>query len=377
MEEKYRIGRHEFNSREEWKNALRDLKTIESVVDQLDIENPKDVLVIYNMIRDGKITFVSELGAAFFCDISDRVANNTQDLLRENRKRDAELKEQEIQKKAEQSQKSSLFKTVGIICFVLAGICLAFYLYSVYSEKSAARKLEQIQEQKNISQAVDWYMARVKAKQETGTETESEEQPAEETVEEPTVLAEYSSLYARYPDLIGWIRIEDSQIDLPVMQTVDNDYYLHYNIDGEEDINGTLFLDYRADIRKPSTNLIIYGHNMKSGAMFGGLKQYLEESYTTQHDRIQFDTIYEKQEYQIIAVCLSQVGYQDDENERYYNFIDAENTDSFYAFLENVRKCAVYDKTQDVTESDHLMTLSTCNSYIEDGRLFIVAKKIQ
>ncbi len=114
---------------------------------------------------------------------------------------------------------------------------------------------------------------------------------------------------------------------------------------------------------------------MKSGAMFGGLKQYLEEDYFLTHDKIQFDTIYEKQTYQVIAVCLSDVG--EEGSYRYYNFIEAESDEDFHAFLSNVRNCAVYDKTQDVTKSDSLLTLSTCNSYVEDGRLFLVAKKIQ
>lgn len=191
------------------------------------------------------------------------------------------------------------------------------------------------------------------------------------------VLPEYSTLHAQYPDLAGWLRIDGTQIDLPVMQAADNDYYLHSNIDGAEDINGTLFLDYRADAVKPSTNLIIYGHNMRSGAMFGGLKQYLDEAYVAEHEMIQFDTIYEKQTYQVIAVCLSEVGYQDEGQYKYYNFIEAESNEDFNAFLGTIRKCAVYDKTQDVTESDSLLTLSTCNSYVEDGRLFVVAKKIQ
>ena len=159
------------------------------------------------------------------------------------------------------------------------------------------------------------------------------------------------------------------------MQTTDNAYYLDKNIDGAEDVNGTLFMDCRNDFTKPGTNLIIYGHNMKSGAMFGGLKQYLDEDYLSAHDRIQFDTIYEKQNYRIVAVCLSDVGSEG--AYRYYNYIEAQSDEDFAAFLENVRNCAVYDRTQDVMRSDSLLTLSTCNNYVEDGRLFIVAKKIQ
>lgn len=389
MEEKYRIGKHEFSSREEWENALKDLKKIETIVDQADIDNPKEVLRIYNLVRDGRITFSSKLGTAFFCDISDRVAQNSQKLLMEAKKQEVHPQENSVVKQQE-SKQSRVFKMAGIVCIALAVICFLFYGFSIYRERKATRRLEEVQEQKSISQAVNWYIERIRAKEEAAdqvaaqeiavekeTNQQAEANPETETKAEPEILPEYTALCAQYPNLVGWLHIDDTQIDLPVMQTTDNEYYLHNNIDGNEDINGTLFMDCRDDIKTPSTNLIIYGHNMKSGAMFGGLKQYLEESYVLGHDTIRFDTIYEKQTYQIIAVCLSEVGYQDDETYRYYNFIEAESEEDFNAFLESVRKCAVYDKTQDVTESDRLLTLSTCNSYVEDGRLFVVAKKIQ
>lgn len=269
---------------------------------------------------------------------------------------------------------------------VLACICFLLYGYSEYSERKATRKLEEIQQQKNITQAVNWYMERLREKQKEEAlaqeiPSEVEDIPETENVseeeQEPEILQEYATMHKQYPHMIGWLHVADTQIDLPVMQTTDNDYYLHKNIDGAEDINGTLFMDYRDDISKPSTNLIIYGHNMKSGEMFGGLKQYLETSYASRHDKIQFDTIYEKQSYQLIAVCLSKVGYQDDDVTHYYDFIDAESAEDFQTFLKNVRESAVYDNTQDVTEGDKFLTLSTCNSYVEDGRLFLVAKKIQ
>lgn len=379
MAEKYRIGRHEFDSREEWENALSDLKKIRSIVERADLDNPKHVLAIYNLLREGNVTFSSELGDAFFCDISDRVAQNSQDMMK------AQGKGGMTQGGAGTKQ-SKIFKIIGIGCMVLACICFLLYGYSEYSERKATRKLEEIQQQKNITQAVNWYMERLREKQKEEAlaqeiPSEVEDIPETENVseeeQEPEILQEYATMHKQYPHMIGWLHVADTQIDLPVMQTTDNDYYLHKNIDGAEDINGTLFMDYRDDISKPSTNLIIYGHNMKSGEMFGGLKQYLETSYASRHDKIQFDTIYEKQSYQLIAVCLSKVGYQDDDVTHYYDFIDAESAEDFQTFLKNVRESAVYDNTQDVTEGDKFLTLSTCNSYVEDGRLFLVAKKIQ
>lgn len=390
MEEIYRLGKHEFATREEWEGAKRDLEKIETIVEHLDIDDPEVAEGIYHYIREGKVEFESKLGTAFFCDISDRVAQNFEYKLEKTkkserhrlRKEKKEAEEEQKKLKDKERQQSQMFKFLGISCVVLAVLCISFYGFSVYRERRATRKLEEVQQQRNISQALDWYADRIRNGANTGgdnaPETSGNEQksePEQETERKLEVLPEYSIIKKQYPDFVGWIYINDTQIDLPVMQTTDNAYYLDKDANGMEDVNGTLFLDCRDDFVKPSTNLIIYGHNMKSGAMFGGLKQYLEESYLSAHDRIEFDTIYEKQTYQIVAVCLSDVG--DEGAYRYYNFIEAESDEDFNAFLTNIRSCAVYDRTQDVTKSDKLLTLSTCNNYVEDGRLFVVAKKLQ
>lgn len=385
MEEVYRIGNYEFATREEWEGAKRDLEMIEAILNRLDLDRSEDVWTVYDLIHDGKIEFESPLGTAFFCDISDRAAQNYKHKLRPGRQEwTKEWNEQRkllgqdnptLYKTMDQLQQlretrqSRMFKFLGLSCAALALICIMFYSHSVYLENQAAKKLEEIQQQKHVYQEVDWYEERMRNAQ-------ASEVPIEETVI-PEVLPEFAAMYGQYPNLAGWIRIPDTKVDLPVMKTTDNDYYLHRNIDGAEDINGTLFLDCRADIIKPSTNLIIYGHNMKSGEMFGGLKKYLEEPYLLEHSMIQFDTIYAKNTYQIIAVCLTDVGAQTEESYRYYNFINAANEEEFSAFLENIKSCAVYDNLQGVTMNDNLLTLSTCNSYVEDGRLFLVAKKIQ
>lgn len=380
MEETYRLGKHEFATREEWEAAKRDLEKIETIVNHLDIDDPEIAKDIYHFVREGKVTFESKLGTIFFCDISDRVAQNFEYKLKRNKKQQKQRREMEQQKedrqKLKETQQSAMFKFLGIACVVLSLICILFYGISIFRERSATKKLEEVQQQKNISQALDWYADRIRRETEESQTNVQQAEPAETETEKPLeVLPEYTSMHNQYPQLAGWIYIQDTMVDLPVMQTTDNAYYLDKNIDGAKDVNGTLFMDCRNDFTKPGTNLIIYGHNMKSGAMFGGLKQYLDEDYLSAHDRIQFDTIYEKQNYRIVAVCLSDVGGEG--AYRYYNYIEAESDEDFAAFLENVRNCAVYDRTQDVTKSDSLLTLSTCNNYVEDGRLFILAKKIQ
>ena len=117
-------------------------------------------------------------------------------------------------------------------------------------------------------------------------QTERENEPP------PPVLPEYEAIVAQHSDFAGWITIDGTKIDYPVMLTPnDGDYYLKRNVNGEDDINGTLFMDPRTDLVQRSTNIIIYGHNMKSGAMFGSLKKYLDEDTggsTRRSDLIQF-----------------------------------------------------------------------------------------
>lgn len=387
--EKYKIGRHEFDSKEEWENALDDLKKIKYLVEQFDIEDPEDTLVLYQMLRKSEIVFHSELGDAFFCDISDRVADNSMEMIKQGVEAKKKILEglemagihfselPEIKTpKIFPVKKENIFKFTGIICVVLAIVCVSVYGLSVYAENRATRKLEEVQDLKNASQGVDWYTQRSQQGEvqvADGSDARSAEQDPSGNLK---ILPEYEALHSQYPDLIGWLKIEGTAIDLPVMQTGD-DYYLNHNMEGEEDINGTLFMDYRDNVFTPSKNLLIYGHNMRSGSMFGSLKQYLDDGFIAKHKQIQFDTIYEKGTYEVLAVCLTKVGYQDEEGYRYYNFIDPQTTEEFQAYFDSIRECALYDNTQAASESDYFLTLSTCNSYVEDGRLFIVAKKIQ
>ena len=137
-------------------------------------------------------------------------------------------------------------------------------------------------------------------------------------------------------------------------------------------------MDYRNDFVDRDTNIIIYGHNMKSGAMFGSLKKYLDKGYLEKHSKIRFDTIYERGTYEVIGAFLSEVSYQDEYAFRYYNFLNANNESEFEAFCVNVMQLDALKKgTLDAKYGDQLLTLSTCNSYTDEGRMFIIAKRIK
>ena len=135
-------------------------------------------------------------------------------------------------------------------------------------------------------------------------------------------------------------------------------------------------MDMRNNVIDRDDNLMIYGHNMKSGMMFGSLGEYLDETYWKNHKRIQFHTLYDREEYDIIAVCLAKVEYQDEDVFRYYDFLNAEDEAAFAEYKRNIEELKVFQDELDMNYGDKLITLSTCNYYIEDGRLFLIAKKV-
>ena len=161
------------------------------------------------------------------------------------------------------------------------------------------------------------------------------------------------------------------------MQTGDNEYYLDHNFNQEYDKNGSLFLDYNCNIYPRSTNLIIYGHHMKSGQMFGQLQKYAKESYGEKHSIIRFDSIYEEAEYQVMYVFRSQVYNEDEFVFKYYQFIDANSEEEFNSYMEEMAGLSLYDTGVTASYGDSLLTLSTCDNSQTDGRFVVVAKRIK
>lgn len=193
---------------------------------------------------------------------------------------------------------------------------------------------------------------------------------------ELTVLKEYETLYSKNKRLIGWLEIDDTSIDYPVMQTTNNEYYLDHNYNQEYDKNGSLFLDADCDVVHRSTNLIIYGHHMKSGKMFGNLNKYSSESYYKEHSTIRFDTIYEKGTYEVMYVFRSRIYNEDEIVFKYYQFIDAASEQEFNSNMQEMAALSLYDTGVTASYGDELLTLSTCDNSEEDGRFVVVAKRI-
>lgn len=206
----------------------------------------------------------------------------------------------------------------------------------------------------------------------------------------PTILPEYIDLYQQNSDLIGWLSIEDTVIDYPVMQCIsDENYYLTYDFYREENKNGCLILDndsvagvgtrrqnYENGTR-PSTNLMIHGHTMKSGQMFGSLKLYEDKEYGMAHSTICFDSLYERREYELIAVFYSQVFYENEDVFKYYRFFQADTQEAFDDWYNNIKELSLYDTGVTAEFGDEFITLSCCAYHVENGRFVVVGKRVR
>lgn len=199
--------------------------------------------------------------------------------------------------------------------------------------------------------------------------------PLSTKAHEPVMLPEFQELYERNPDIIGWVKIDGTRIDYPVMQNFqDGEYYLNHDFDKKENKNGLPFLDKRSRIND-SDILLIHGHHMKNGLMFTDLMKYKDESFYHEHATFQFSTLYEKAEYEIVSVILSEVYRKSDNVFKYYQTEKAGTSAEFDSYIQNIKELALYDTGVTAQYGDKLIVLSTCEYSTENGRLAVVARK--
>ena len=220
---------------------------------------------------------------------------------------------------------------------------------------------------------------------------EEDEKTHEVTLPQAEMLYSMSQLYELNDDTIGWLTIDDTNIDYPVMQSMeDEEYYLDRGFDKEYNSNGCLIMDTDsivgsgtkdndyADGTLPSTNLIIHGHHMKNGEMFGNLDKFKDVKYFKDHRTIEFSSLYENREYEICAVFLSQVYLKTQTDVfKFYNFFQADTEEEFNDFYDNIKKLSLYDTGVTAKYGDEFITLSVCAYHVENGRLVVVGKRIK
>lgn len=200
------------------------------------------------------------------------------------------------------------------------------------------------------------------------------DEPSEHT---RNILPQYAALHAQNPDFFGWIRIEGTKVNYPVMFSPDEpERYLHRDFYGEEAKYGVPFVDGATDVER-SRNLLIHGHNAKSGILFGDLDKFLNKSFFEKHRYIHFDTLYEERVYEIVAVCRTKIS-EDGNNalqpQEYVNILSAYAMNNY---LDHVVSIAINTIPREMNQSNEVLSLSTCAYHERNGRLVVVAERIR
>ncbi|MCI9372478.1 MAG: class B sortase [Lachnospiraceae bacterium] len=386
----YTVAGRTFRTQSDYKAALRDQAQIDAIKGKINMEQPGEVIRLAADLKAGKYQLTTLVGR----DFKDEIQELAENYGKQGYTKDSKVKLSKQQKKLSGSGKTSRKnktkkvslddydakmqkeikavlkkkernrKLIVVLCSIIALGCFGYYgiyYYTADKTQSDYNDLADLKGSKSLS---------------SGAPGVTIHYTDEEEIE-LKVLEEYETLYNKNRRLIGWLKIEDTNIDYPVLQTTDNIYYLDHNFEQEYDKNGSLFLDAACDIVHRNTNLIIYGHHMRSGKMFGNLNKYSSESYYKEHPYIQFDTIYEKGTYQVMYVFRSKIYNEDEIVFKYYQFFDAVSEKEFDSNMQEMAAISLYDTGVRAGFGDELLTLSTCDNSEADGRFVVVAKRIE
>ena len=185
------------------------------------------------------------------------------------------------------------------------------------------------------------------------------------------------NLYLENSDMVGWILIEGTGIDYPVMQTpADPNYSLKHDFERNYTDYGCPFMQADCDALCPSDNLIIYGHNMKDGSMFADLAKYRSKDFWQSHKTVWFDTALGSSAYEIFAVIHTTVQADAADAFPFYRFVNAASPEEYADYVSICQARALYDTGISAQYGDKLLTLSTCDNITDDGRLLVIAKRI-
>ena len=387
----YIVRGRSFRTGNDYQAALRDerrIAIIEKKYENADMSGKEHII---NVLNNGEIKFETLVGKDFIFELEEKfneLKTKTIDKKKTSASRNTVLKKnvtftrkekqskktepkksledydeemQEYIKKELYLQEKSRRRTV-LICSLVAVLCMGYVFFYYYLYERNSNEYEHLASLKEETVASDSQVHINYTK--------------EEEKKDLVVLEKYKKLFSQNKSLIGWIKIDDTNIDYPVMQTVNNEYYLDHNYNQQYDKNGSIFLDKDCDITNPGCNMIIYGHHMKSGKMFGNLQLYSNREYYEKHPYIQFDTIYEEGTYQIMYVFRSRIYNEDEIVFKYYQFFEASTPEEFDSHMNEMANLSLYDTGVRATYGDKLITLSTCDNSEQDGRFVVVAKKI-
>lgn len=262
-----------------------------------------------------------------------------------------------------------------VIYYVFAGILLlilafagyqALKIYLPQSEESKA--FESIKEEAGIKD--------ISAQEIIGSTEPSQSGETDKKTENAADNTPVLTLTQKNSDFVGWLSIEDTVIDYPVMKSDESDpeFYLHRDFDKNYSYSGTLFIGEGCDA--DSDAFVIYGHNMNSGSMFGSLDSYKSGSFALEHKDIVFRTVKENRVYRVFAAFQTKLIDEDSNDFAYYRSVGKLTKAEYERMLENVRNMSLISLNEAPKYPEQIMFLSTCYYHTDEGRFVVAAYRI-
>lgn len=266
---------------------------------------------------------------------------------------------------------SRLLPILGVVACISAVIFFA----SLYLAVSNQQKLKRMAQDVAVHAPQPTASSQPSSIAETTfSSPETTQMPTTLPTEPPEILPQFQELAAENKDLIGWLAIDGTRIDYPVMFSPnDPERYLHKNFDREYSFAGLPFLD--GACQADQGNRIIYAHNMLDGSMFRTLLRYEQKTFWSAHPMILFSTLYQQEEYEVVAAFYDHVYKKDDTCFKFYQFYDTTDEALFDAALAHYAEHQLYDTGVKAQLGDKLLTLVTCSYHTDNGRFVVIARR--
>lgn len=246
---------------------------------------------------------------------------------------------------------------VYLTIFLYSGYLLVQYLYS-YVEAASSLKETQIMYEKALEKTPEPVVAEDTSKTDILTRY--------------TMRPQFHELHKVNEQIVGWISVEGTKLNNPILQAKDNDYYLDRNFTGDMSRAGSIFMDYRNDVTDMNRNTVMYGHAMKNDTMFGSLKKFGKQDYADKHATIYVDTLYDGYDIEVFAAYETTIDF-------YYIETNFQTNEEFAHYLQEVKSRSSIEMPVSVGVDDKIVTLSTCNNSVnsKDKRYVVQGKLVK
>lgn len=287
------------------------------------------------------------------------------------------------------SKKKRLNQIIELICALVFAFSVTYIIANKVMDYKSEKSMEELQAMVHVARNVEdkaLYMNGMGVKNTSlessdGDNSQNEQSEAEPQEEETktddlvTLSEAFNNLHDKNENFYGWILIDGTKIDYPLMQGPDNAFYLEHNINNEKDKRGMLIMDTKCDINSKNAHLIVYGHNVHDGDLFGELINYKDTGYEKYHPYIQLDSIYGSKKFKVFAAFRTTVE-EAQEDEALFTTYSYDTLEDFNKMLEWVDKKALYDTGVKPEYGDEILSLVTCEYTKENGRFVVMAGRV-